>query len=83
LTNFAFAAAVDDPEFVGMGMYVDKARCDREPFAGNAFVRIAAGEVSDRDDPAVGDGDVGRERRAARSVKNLRALEDRPEQRLT
>jgi hypothetical protein len=64
-------------------MYVDEARCERKPFAGYAFVRIAAGEVSDRDDPAVGDGDVGRERRSAESVKDSRALEDRPEQRLT
>jgi hypothetical protein len=66
-----------------MGVYVDKARRDRKPFAGDALVRIAAGEVSDRDDPAVGDGDVGREWRSAGPVEDLGALEDRPEQRLT
>ena len=66
-----------------MGMYVDEARRDRKSIAGYAFVRIAAGEVSDRDDPAVGDGDVGRKRRSAESVKDPWALKDRPEQRLT
>jgi hypothetical protein len=64
-------------------MYVDEARREREPFAEDAFVRIAAGEISDRDDSAVSDGDVGGERRTAQPVKDSGALEDRPEQRLT
>jgi hypothetical protein len=83
LTNFAFAAAVDEPELVGMGMDVDEARCEREPVGRYAFVRIAIGKVPDRDDPAVGDGDIGGERRSAEAVKDPGALEDRPEQRLT
>jgi hypothetical protein len=64
-------------------MDVDEAWREREPFAGDAFVRIAAGEVSDCDDSAVGDGDIGGERRTAQPVKDSGALEDRPEQRLT
>jgi len=66
-----------------MGVDVDEARCQREPIAGDALVRIAIGQVPDRNDPAVGDCDVGRERRAAASVEDTGPLEDRPEQRLT
>jgi general stress protein YciG len=63
-----------------MGMYVDEARGEREPVTRDALVRVAIGQVPDRNDPAVGDGDVGRERRAAASVEDAGPLEDRPEQ---
>jgi hypothetical protein len=83
LANFPFAAAVDEPELVGMGMDVDEARRECEPLGRDALVRIAVGKVPDRDDPTVGDGDISGERRSAEAVKDQGALEDRPEQRLT
>jgi hypothetical protein len=46
-------------------------------------VGVAVGKVADRDDPPVGDGDVGDERRAAAAIVDPGSLEDRPEQRLT
>lgn len=66
-----------------MGMDVDEARCERLSVAGYTFVRVAIGEVPDSDDSAVGDTDIGRERRPTTSIEDVRALEDRPEQRLT
>jgi hypothetical protein len=64
-------------------MNVDEAGRKREPVARDALVRIAIGEVPDRDDPSVRDGDIGGERFAALSVIDAGALQDRPEQRLT
>jgi hypothetical protein len=64
-------------------MNVDETRCECEPIAGDAFVRIAVGEVPDRNDSAVGDGDVGGVWLSAAAVVDPGALEDRPEQRLT
>jgi len=64
-------------------MDVDEARRQCESVARNAFVRVAVGEITDRGDAAVGNGDVGGERRVARAVVDPGALEDRPEQRLT
>jgi hypothetical protein len=64
-------------------MDVDKSRGERESLAGDAFVCVTIGEIADGDDPAVGDGDVGRERRTAGAVIDAGSLEDRPEQRLT
>ena len=66
-----------------MGMDIDEARCNREPVAGDALVRIAIGQVPDRNDSAVGDGDVGRVWRPTEAVIDPGSLEDRPEQRLT
>jgi hypothetical protein len=83
LANLAFAAPVDEPQLVGMGMNVDEARREREAGTRDALVRVAVGEVPDRDDPAVGDGDVGGVWLPAVSVVDAGALEDRPEQRLT
>ena len=64
-------------------MNVDETRCEREPAAGDAFVRIAIGEVPDRNDSAVRDGDVGGVWRPAAAVVDPGALEDGLEQRLT
>jgi hypothetical protein len=64
-------------------VHVDETRCEREPVARDAFVRIAVGKIADRDDRTVGNGDVGRVWRPAQAVVDPRALEDRPEQRLT
>jgi hypothetical protein len=64
-------------------MDIDEAGRKRKPLAEDAFVRIAIGEVPDCNDSTVGDRDVGGVRRSAASVKDARALEDRPEQRLT
>ena len=64
-------------------MDVDEPWCERQSVAGHALVRVAFGEIPDRDDPTVGDGDVGDERRCAESVEDPGALEDRPKQRLT
>ena len=64
-------------------MNVDKTRREREPVAGHALVRVAVGEIPDRDDSAVGDGHIGDEWRSTESVVDPGALEDRPEQRLT
>jgi hypothetical protein len=64
-------------------MNVDETRRDREPGAGYALVRIAFGQIPDRDDSAVGDGNIGDVWRCAESVVDPGALEDRPEQRLT
>ena len=64
-------------------MYVDKSRRERKPVARDAFVRVAVGEIADRDDAAVGDRDVGGVRSGARAVVDPGPLEDRPEQRLT
>jgi len=64
-------------------VHVDETRRKREPVAGGAFARIAVGEIADRDDLPVGDGNVGGVRRPAQAVVDPRALEDRPEQRLT
>jgi hypothetical protein len=64
-------------------MHVDETRRDREPVARDAFLRIAAGKIADCDDLSVGDGDVGGKWRPAQAVVDPRALEDRPEQRLT
>jgi hypothetical protein len=64
-------------------MNVDETRREREPVATDAFVRVAIGEVSDRNDSAVRDGDVGGVWRPAAAVVDPGALEDRPEQRLT
>jgi hypothetical protein len=83
LANLSFAAWIDEPELVGMGVDVDKPRREREAVARHAVARIAFGEIPDRDDSAVGDGDVGDVRRCAESVVDPGALEDRPEQRLT
>jgi hypothetical protein len=66
-----------------MGMNVDESRREGKPGARDAFVRVAVGEVPDRDDAAVGDRDVGGVRSGARAVVDPGALEDRPEQRLT
>jgi hypothetical protein len=46
-------------------------------------VRVAIGEVPDRNDAPVGDGNVGDERRTTASIVDAGSLEDRPEQRLT
>ena len=83
MANLAFTARIDEPKFVGVGMNVDETRREREPVAGHALVRVAVGEIPDRDDSAVGDGYVGNVRRCAESVVDPGALEDRPEQRLT
>jgi hypothetical protein len=64
-------------------MHVDETRRERQSVARNAFARIAFGEISDRDDRTVGNRDVGRVWRPAQAVIDPRALEDRPEQRLT
>ena len=64
-------------------MDVDEAWCKREPFAKDALARIAIGQVPDRNDPAVGDGDVGGERFSTASVVDAGPFEDRPDQRLT
>ena len=64
-------------------MNVDETGCEREPFAEDAFVRVAFGKVPDRNDSAVRDGDVGGVWRSAAAVVDPGALEDRPEQRLT
>jgi hypothetical protein len=64
-------------------VYVDKTWRERETLARDAFVRIAIGQVPDRNDSAVRDGDVGRVWRAAEAVIDPGALVDRPEQRLT
>jgi hypothetical protein len=64
-------------------MHVDETRRERETVARNAFDRIPVGEISDRDDRTVGNRDVGRVWRPAQAVVDPRALEDRPEQRLT
>jgi hypothetical protein len=66
-----------------MGVHVDETGREREPVAGDAFARIAVGKISDRDDLPVGDGDVRGVWRPAQAVVDPRALEDRPEQRLT
>jgi hypothetical protein len=83
LANLSFAARIDDPEFVRMGMNVDETRCEREPVATDALVRFASGEVADRNDSAVRNGDVGGVWRPPAAVEDPGALEDRPEQRLT
>jgi hypothetical protein len=83
LPNLAFTPRIDEPKLVGMGMNVDEARCECEPVAGHALVRVAFGEIPDRNDSAVGDRDVGDEWRSTESVVDPWALEDRPEQRLT
>jgi hypothetical protein len=64
-------------------VHVDETRREREPVAGDAFARVAVGEIADRDDGTVGDGDVRGVWRPAQAVIDPRALEDRPEQRLT
>jgi hypothetical protein len=83
LADLSFTARIDEPKLVGMGMDVNESRREREAVAGHAFVRVAIGEIPDRDDSAVGDGDVGDVRRCAESVVDPGALEDRPKQRLT
>jgi hypothetical protein len=83
LTNFTFAARIDEPQLVGMGMDVDEARRERKAGTRDALVRVAVGEVPDGDDSAVRDGDVGGVWRSAVSVVDAGPLEDRPEQRLT
>jgi hypothetical protein len=64
-------------------MDVDEARRERKAGTRDALVRVAVGEVPDRDDPAVGNGDVGGVWLPTASVVDAGSLEDRPEQRLT
>ncbi len=45
LADFTFAAAVDEPEFVGMRVYVDEARCEDAISTVDALVRVAIAKV--------------------------------------
>ena len=83
LPDLSFAQWVYEPELVGMRVNVDEPGRQRESFAGDALVCITVGEIPDRDDPAVRDGDVGRVRNAAQAVVDPGPAEDRPEHRLT
>ncbi|WP_317995541.1 hypothetical protein [Vulcanimicrobium alpinum] len=64
-------------------MDIDEARRKSKSITRNSFTRFAVGEVPDRNDPAVRDGDIGGVRRITGAVVDSGALEDRPEQRLT
>jgi len=66
-----------------MGMDIDEARRKYMTGARNTLEGVAVGEISNGSDPALGDRDVRGKWCSTASVVDQRALEDRPEQRLT
>jgi hypothetical protein len=83
LTNFAFAATINEPEFIGMGMNVNETRSQYEAIARNTLDGVAIGQITNRYDSTVGHPDIRGKRRTAPSVVDDRMLEDRTVQRLT
>jgi hypothetical protein len=83
LADLPFAAPVDEPKLVRVGMDIDESRRKSKSFAGNALTGVAIRKVTNRDDFSVCDSDIGGERCATESVVDTGALKDRPEQRLT
>jgi hypothetical protein len=66
-----------------MGVGVDETGHQSQAGAGDAFVGVPIVQSADRDDAALGDSDVGGERRGARPIEHSGPFEDGGEHRLT
>ena len=58
LAHLAFGFRIDRQREIRVGFYVDKPRCDGEPFGVDDCFRAICDAPSDRSNPAIGNSEV-------------------------